>query len=113
MGAAEIVEGAAERVLLIDAENQRCNLIYMRDDSLAVDQHDAVFEALDDRLGLALFVNQALDVELVVLLEALGHLVELARDCFELGERLRAEPDLRLALTDSAQALGELCQWFR
>ncbi len=110
MVAAEIVERTAERVLQIDAEDQRRDLIYVRDDSVAVDQHDAVFEALDDRLGLALFVNQALDVELVVLLEALGHLVEFARDRFELGQRLRAEPHLRFALTDSAQTLGELCQ---
>src|SRR6202040_2408000 len=65
MVATEIVERTAERVLQIDAENQRRYLIYVRDDSIAVDQHDSVFEALDDRFGLALFVNQALDVELV------------------------------------------------
>src|SRR5271170_1546398 len=111
MVAAEVVERTAERVLQIDAQDERRDLIDVRDDSIAVDQHDAVFEALDDRLGLALFVNQALDVELVVLLEALGHLVEFTRDRFELGQRLGTEADLRLALTDPAQALGELCQW--
>src|ERR1700692_4070203 len=86
MVAAEIVEGTAECVLKIDAKDQRRYLIYVRDDSVAVYQHDAVFEALDDRLGLALFVNQALDVELVVLLQPLGHLVEFARERFELSE---------------------------
>ena len=90
MVAAEIVERTAERVLQIDTEDQRRDLIDVRDDSIAVDQHHAVFEALDDRLGLALFVNQALDVELVVLLQALGHLVEFARNRLELGQRLRA-----------------------
>src|ERR1700687_133752 len=110
MVAAEIVERTAERVLEIDAENQRRYLIYMRDDSVAVDQHDAVFEALDDRLGLALLVHQALDVQLVVLLEALGHLVELAGNRLELGQRLGTKAHLRLALTDSAQPLGELCE---
>ena len=110
MVAAEIVERTAECVLEIDAKNQRRDLIYMRDDSIAVYQHDPVFEALDYRLGLALLVNQALDVELVVLLQPLGHLVEFARDRFELGERLGTEAHLRLALTDSTQTLGEFRQ---
>src|SRR5208282_3103484 len=110
MVAAEIVERTAERVLEIDAQDQRRYQIYMRNNSFRIDQHDAVFEALDDRFGLALFVKEALDVKLVVLLEALGHLVELARDRFELGERLGAKAHLRLALTDPAQPLGELCQ---
>ena len=44
------------------------------------------------------------------MLETLGHLVEFARDRFKLGERLRTKAHLRLALTDSAQALGEFGQ---
>src|ERR1700733_10748983 len=104
MVAAEIIERTAERVLQIDAEDQRRDLIYVRDDAIAVYKHDAVFEALDDRLGLALFVNQALDVELVVLLQPLGHLVEFACNRFELGERLGTKAHLRFALADSTKA---------
>src|SRR5208282_6745288 len=107
MVAAEIVEWTAQCFLKIDAQDQRRYLIYVRDDSFRIDQHHPVFEALDDRFSLALFVNQTLDVELVVLLESLGHLVEFAPDRFELGQRLGAKPHLRLALTDSAQPLGE------
>src|SRR5579862_7149421 len=110
MVAAEIIEWTAEGILKIDAENQQRDLIYVRDDSVAVDQYDAVFQALYDRLGLALFVNQTLDVELVVLFQPFGHLVEFARDRFELGERLWTKAYLRFALTDSTQALGKLCQ---
>src|SRR5579863_8787138 len=102
MVAAEIVEWTAERVGWIDAEDQRRDLVDMRDHPVGVDQHDAVFKALDNRLGLALLINQALDVELVVLLQALGHLVELASDCLQLGEWLRPEAHLRLALADAA-----------
>ncbi len=84
----------------------------MRDDSIAVDQHDAVFEALDDRLGLALFINQALDVELVVLLNRSAIWLIRARPLRETLRRAAGDKaHLRFALTDSAQALCQLSQW--
>ena len=56
---------------------------------------------------LRLLVEQAFDVELLELLEALGHLVEFARHRLELGQRLRPEPHVDAALAEAAQPLGQ------
>jgi len=43
----------------------------MGNDPVGVDKDHAVFEALDNRLGFALLVNQPIDIELFELLESL------------------------------------------
>jgi hypothetical protein len=60
--------------------------------ALGIDQHDTVLETLDYRLGLALLVDQPVDVEPFELLKPVGHLVEFRSDGLELGEPLLAEP---------------------
>ena len=90
--AVQIVERAAQRLVPLDSEDYRRHAIDMRHHALGIDQHDTVFETLDYRLGLALLVDQLLDVELFELLKPLGHLVEFRSDGLELGEPLLAEP---------------------
>ena len=110
MVAAQVIEAAAQRLGRLDAHDQRGDLIDVRDDAVRIDQHHAVFEAFDDRFGLALLVDDALDVHAIVMLEALRHLVELARNLIEFGQRLRPEPDVAFALADAAQALRQFGQ---
>ncbi len=111
MAAVEIVERTAERFLPSDAHDQRRDLVDMRYDSGRIDQHDAVFEALDNRFGLVLFVDQAVDVELFEPLQPLGHPVEFLNHQLQLRERLRAQALGRPATqTEAAQAGRELIE---
>ena len=110
MIAVEVVEGLPSASARVDAEDDRRHFVDVRNDALGIDQNDAVFEALDDRLGLALFINDAIDVELLELLEALGHPIEFGGDALQFGERLLAETHRRAAQAEAAQALGQFVE---
>ena len=51
------------------------DLIHVSNNPIGVDEHDAVLKTLDNRLRLALFINQPIDIELFELLQPFGHLL--------------------------------------
>jgi hypothetical protein len=106
MVAVEVGEGTTKSLAGVDAENDRGHLIDVGDDALGIDENDAVLDAFDNSFGLGLFVDDAIDVELLELLESFGHPVEFDGNILELSERLLAETAGRAVETEAAQVFG-------
>jgi hypothetical protein len=75
----------------------------VRDVALGIDQNHAVFQAVDDRLNLALLEQQAVDIQLLVVRELVDHLIEACGYGLKFGEILGFKPPSVLALANVAE----------
>src|SRR5580698_2077877 len=108
MIAGQSIKFFTQRIIALDSDDDRGHFIDVRHQSLGIDQDYSILQAFNDRFGLALFKDQALDVHLIVVLETLRHLVELACDRIQLIQLLWTQPQLGSTLAYSAQAFSQL-----
>src|SRR5208282_2789936 len=108
MIAVQIIETATKRVFALDADDYRSEFVDMRDDADRIDEDDSIFHALDNRLGLTLFVHQALDIDLVEPFQPIRELAEFVGDRLQLGQRLLAKLYVGTARAATLEPLGHL-----